>query len=118
MRGTLRVLSLLVAAWLLAACGQPEPWRQESYVFGTRVELAIAAASEAKARAAADKVLRDFDYLHRTYHAWQPSELSALNEAIAPGAATKSLPSSRPTSARRRPSPLPATTCSTPASAA
>jgi thiamine biosynthesis lipoprotein len=85
MRGTLRVLSLLVAAWLLAACGQPEPWRQESYVFGTRVELAIAAASEAKARAAADKVLRDFDYLHRTYHAWQPSELSALNEAIAAG---------------------------------
>jgi thiamine biosynthesis lipoprotein len=29
--------------------------------------------------------LRDFDVLHRTYHAWQPSELSALNEAIAAG---------------------------------
>ena len=80
-----RRLILLVAAGLLAACGQPEPWRQESYVFGTRVELAIAAAPEAKARSAADKVLRDFDYLHRTYHAWQASELSALNEAIATG---------------------------------
>ena len=78
-------LILLAAACLLGACGQPEPWRQESYVFGTRVELAIAGVPEARARTAADKVLRDFDVLHRTYHAWQPSELSALNEAIAAG---------------------------------
>lgn len=85
MRGTLRFLSLAVAAWLLAACGQPELWRQESYVFGTRVELAIAGVPEARARAAGDKVLRDFDQLHRAYHAWQPSELSALNDAIAAG---------------------------------
>jgi thiamine biosynthesis lipoprotein len=82
MRG---LLTLLAALWLLVGCGQPEPWRQESYVFGTRVELAIAGVPEAQARAAADKVLRDFDVLHRTYHAWQPSELSALNEAIAAG---------------------------------
>jgi thiamine biosynthesis lipoprotein len=83
-----RLLSLLVAAWLLAACGQPEPWRQESYVFGTRVELAIAGVPEAQARAAGSRVLQEFDRLHRTYHAWQPSELSALNEAIAAGART------------------------------
>ena len=81
----LRRLILLAAACLLAACGRPEPWRQESYVFGTRVELAIAGVPEAQARVAADKVLRDFDVLHRTYHAWQPSELSALNESIAAG---------------------------------
>jgi thiamine biosynthesis lipoprotein len=80
-----RLLSLLVAAWLLAACGPAEPWRQESYVFGTRVELAIAGLPEAQARAAGNRVLQEFDRLHRTYHAWQPSELSALNEAIAAG---------------------------------
>ncbi len=80
-----RLLSLLVVGVLLAACGRPEPWRQESYVFGTRVELAITGVPEAQARAAGNRVLRDFDYLHRTYHAWQPSELSALNEAIAAG---------------------------------
>ncbi|MCM2289294.1 MAG: FAD:protein FMN transferase [Sulfuritalea sp.] len=80
-----RLLSLLVAVLALAGCGQPEPWRQESYVFGTRVELAIAGVPEAQARAAGTRVLQDFDYLHRTYHAWQPSELSALNEAIAAG---------------------------------
>ncbi|MCX7149186.1 MAG: FAD:protein FMN transferase [Rhodocyclales bacterium] len=74
-------------AWLLAGCGQPAPWRQESYVFGTRVELLIAGAPEAQARAAGNRVLQEFDRLHRTYHAWQPSELSALNDAIAAGRA-------------------------------
>lgn len=80
-----RLLSLFVMAALLAACGQAEPWRQESFVFGTRVELAIAGVPEAQARAAGSRVLQEFDRLHRTYHAWQPSELSALNEAIAAG---------------------------------
>ena len=85
MRRALRLLSLLAVTWLLAACGPPEPWRQESYVFGTRVELAIAGVTEAQARAAGNRALQEFDRLHRTYHAWQPSELSALNEAIAAG---------------------------------
>ncbi|OHC61926.1 MAG: thiamine biosynthesis protein ApbE [Rhodocyclales bacterium RIFCSPLOWO2_02_FULL_63_24] len=76
---------LLAAAWLLAACGPSAPWRQESYVFGTRVELLIVGVPEAQARAAGNRVLQEFDRLHRTYHAWQPSELSALNEAIAAG---------------------------------
>ena len=79
------ILLPLAAVWLLAACGPPAPWRQESYVFGTRVELLIAGVPEARAQAAANRVLQDFDRLHRTYHAWQPSELSALNAAIAAG---------------------------------
>jgi thiamine biosynthesis lipoprotein len=80
-----RLLTLLAAAWLLAACGQPAPWRQESYVFGTRVELLVTGVPEAQARAAGSRVLQEFDRLHRTYHAWQPSDLSALNAAIAAG---------------------------------
>ncbi|MDP1734957.1 MAG: FAD:protein FMN transferase [Sulfuritalea sp.] len=80
-----QLLTLLVVAGLLAACGQPAPWRQESYVFGTRVEVLIAGVPEAQARAAGSKVLQEFDRLHRTYHAWQPSELSSLNQAIAEG---------------------------------
>ncbi len=83
---------LFAAAWLLAACGPSEPWRQESYVFGTRVEVLIAGMPEARARAAGARVLREFDRLHRSYHAWQPSELSALNDAIAAGRALEVTP--------------------------
>ena len=69
----------------LAACGKAPLYQQESFVFGTRVELLIAGVDEAQARPAAAAVLREFDRLHRTYHAWKPSELSALNTAIATG---------------------------------
>jgi thiamine biosynthesis lipoprotein len=70
---------------LLAACGKPMPVAQEAFVFGTRVEVQVAGVREAEAHAALGEVLREFDRLHRTYHAWQPSELTALNAALAAG---------------------------------
>ena len=76
---------LLLAFFALFACGKAPLYQQESFVFGTRVEVLIAGLDEAQARPAAAAVLREFDRLHRTYHAWQPSELSALNDAIAAG---------------------------------
>lgn len=72
-------------ALLLAACRHPVPVAQEAYVFGTRVEVQVAGVTDAEAQAALGEVLREFDRLHRAYHAWQPSELTALNEAIAAG---------------------------------
>jgi thiamine biosynthesis lipoprotein len=72
-------------AFLLSACGPPAPYRQESYVFGTRVEILVAGAGETKARPAAAAVLGEFDRLHRAYHAWRPSELGDLNAALADG---------------------------------
>ena len=78
-------LILLLFVGLLAACGKAPLHQQESFVFGTRVEILIAGLDEAQARPAAAAVLREFDRLHRTYHAWQPSELSELNGAIAAG---------------------------------
>jgi thiamine biosynthesis lipoprotein len=81
----MRRLILLCLALLLAACGKPAPVGQEAYVFGTRVEVLVWGAAEAEAHAAMGEVLREFDRLHRAYHAWQPSELTALNDAIAAG---------------------------------
>jgi thiamine biosynthesis lipoprotein len=75
----------VLLALLLAGCGPVPPLHQESFVFGTRVELLIAGVPEAQARAAGNQVLAEFDRLHRTYHAWQPSELSTLNAALAAG---------------------------------
>ena len=70
---------------LLGACSRDPLYQQESYVFGTRVEVLIYGESAGKARAAASDVLREFDRLHAMLHAWQPSELTRLNEAIARG---------------------------------
>jgi thiamine biosynthesis lipoprotein len=69
----------------LTACGRAPLYRQESFVFGTRVELLIAGVDEASARPAAAAVLQEFDRLHRSYHAWRPSELSGVNAAIEAG---------------------------------
>lgn len=80
-RGLIALLTLAA----LAACSPPPPQHQEAYVFGTRVEVQVMHADPAKGRNAIAAVLRELDRLHRTYHAWQPSELSALNEAIAAG---------------------------------
>ncbi|NMG72511.1 FAD:protein FMN transferase [Azoarcus communis] len=70
---------------LLSACSRPEVFRQESYVFGTRVDVAVYGEDKAQADSATAAVLREFDRLHRAYHAWEPSELTALNAAIARG---------------------------------
>jgi thiamine biosynthesis lipoprotein len=83
--GIFPVFLCLTVFSLLVACGRPSLHRQESYVFGTRVEILIASADEAKARPAAAAVLAEFDRLHRAYHAWRPSELAALNADLAEG---------------------------------
>jgi len=82
-RAWLIAFSLLVL--VLSACSKAPLYQQESFVFGTRVEILVAGTDEATARPAAAAVLREFDRLHRTYHAWQPSELSELNNALAAG---------------------------------
>lgn len=84
-RGAVFVASLLLLAGLLAACSRSGLFHHEAYVFGTRVELAVHGRDAALADAAAGAVLREFDRLHRAYHAWEPSELTALNAALARG---------------------------------
>jgi thiamine biosynthesis lipoprotein len=81
----MKAVLIALLALLAAACGRPALHSQESYVFGTRVEVLVWGEPEDKARAAAAEVLREFDRYHRTYHAWQPSEMTALNEALAAG---------------------------------
>jgi thiamine biosynthesis lipoprotein len=84
MRNRLAAVFVLFAL-LLAGCARESLHSQESFVFGTRVEVLVWGAPADKARAATAEALREFDRLHRAYHAWQPSELTALNEAIAAG---------------------------------
>lgn len=80
--------TLFLVILTLAACGRPEPWRREAYVFGTRIEILVQrdkGIDEKSAGTAIAELLQDFERLHLAYHAWQPSELTVLNAAIAAG---------------------------------
>jgi len=83
-----RFLSCLVALLsvsLLSACGKEPFYQEQAYVFGTQVDVSIYGEDEAKARQAVVLVMHEFQRLHDELHAWKPSELSALNTAIAQG---------------------------------
>ncbi len=75
----------LLVLWGLVACSPPPLVQQQSFVFGTLVEVSVYGAPETQARQAIAAVLARFDVLHRTLHAWQPSDLSRLNTALANG---------------------------------
>ena len=83
----IRLAALFATVVLLAACQRAPLVQQESFVFGTQVEVSIAGQPEAEARAAIGAVLAEFDRLHHLLHAWQPSELTRLNDALAAGKA-------------------------------
>ena len=76
---------IAVIALLLASCSRTPLQEQQAYVFGTRVEVIVVSAEAEQGRQAIAAVLREFDRLHRAYHAWQPSELMTLNSAISEG---------------------------------
>ena len=77
-RGLLALLMLV----LLAGCGE-KIHRQQSYVFGTLVEVTVYGEPEDKARRVTDQVLKDFDEMHQTLHAWQPGTLERINGIMA-----------------------------------
>lgn len=79
------ILVVLLGLLALASCGKEPIYQQQSYVFGTLVEVTIYGETEAKAQTAAGQVLREFDRLHQTFHAWKPSPVTELNSAFARG---------------------------------
>lgn len=88
----MRYCLILLATLWLAACGRTPLQEQQAYVFGTRVEVIVVSSAPEQGRQAIVAVLREFDRLHRAYHAWQPSELTDLNRAIAEGRALEVTP--------------------------
>lgn len=77
---------LLLLSVLLAACTPKDTIHHtHGKVFGTRVEVSIYGESPERSAALSASVLAEFDRLHHKFHAWQPSALTALNDAIARG---------------------------------
>ena len=74
---------------LLTACGKDEVYLQESYVFGTRVQISIWGLPDEVAAKHAGAVLSELDRLHARLHAWQPSPVTRMNAAFAKGEAAQ-----------------------------
>ena len=77
-----RSLLALAALLMLAGCG-PKIHKQQSYVFGTLVEVTVFGEEEAKAKQVTDQVLKDFDELHHTLHPWEAGTLERINGILA-----------------------------------
>ena len=85
-------VAFLAAILVLVACTKEPIYRQQSYVFGTLVEVTIWGENEPRAQELIGKVLREFDRLHKELHAWQPSELTKVNAAFAKGETVTTTP--------------------------
>lgn len=82
------VAVLLLLSLALAACKPNDTIHHtQGKVFGTRVAVSIYGESPERAAELGAMVLAEFDRLHHKFHAWQPSALTALNDAIARGEA-------------------------------
>lgn len=58
-------------------------YHQQSFVFGTLVDISIYGEREEKAREAIERVFQEFDRMQHALHAWQPSTVSRVNEHFA-----------------------------------
>ena len=79
-----RLIAGLAVLLILAGCGD-RVFRQQSYVFGTLVELTVYGEPEDRARRVTNHILGDFDAMHRSLHAWEPGDLDTVNAALARG---------------------------------
>lgn len=77
------IIAVTAGFWLTLRA--PKVYIQGTYVFGTRVQLAIYGVPLDHAQQDADAVFARFRAMHRELHAWQPSEVMRLNASIAAG---------------------------------
>ncbi|MGH8672027.1 MAG: FAD:protein FMN transferase [Burkholderiales bacterium] len=82
-RYKLALTSILIL--LLSGCGGEPLYQQQSYVFGTLVEVTLYGEPEDRAKPAVAEVFAQFNELHHTLHAWQESEVTRVNDAFAGG---------------------------------
>lgn len=86
-RRTARVaLALALALGVAAGCGGDPPARLERlYVFGTMADVEIRGADAARSTAALAEVSTLLNQRQAEWHAWEPSDLTRINQALAAG---------------------------------
>lgn len=80
--GSSLALAAVIALTLGLALRAPQVYVQGTYVFGTRVQLAIYGVPLDRAQQATNAVFAHFQAMQRDLHAWRPSEITRLNRSI------------------------------------
>jgi thiamine biosynthesis lipoprotein len=77
---------LLVGVILVAGCSaRPATYHEQLLVFGTVVDIQLWGVGEAKGQRLVSRLAEDFEYMHRTWHAWHPGALGRVNTLLAAG---------------------------------
>ncbi|MCC5795771.1 MAG: FAD:protein FMN transferase [Methylophaga sp.] len=80
------LLTLFLLTALLSGCGEPERALQAKFLaFGTEVDVSLYGVSAEKAAETIEVLESSFAAVNNTWHAWRPSTLMDINEAIANG---------------------------------
>ena len=89
LRKRLAVLGPLVATLLLTACQPAEPplLERRFIALGTIVDITLYDVEAGRADPVLADIERDFHRIHHDWHAWEDSDLTALNHALRTGKA-------------------------------
>lgn len=93
-----RLLLWSCLALLPAACSKPEPplFQETVLSFGTLVDVSFYGVEENRAIQAYNAILDDLNYMHNTWHAWQPNALARINGLLQTGGRFSLAPSVLP----------------------
>ncbi|MEO7558259.1 MAG: FAD:protein FMN transferase [Gammaproteobacteria bacterium] len=84
----LLVTCYLLLVTLLCSCSKSEPLYQEQiFALGSLVEISLWGVDPALAAQASARLTEDFNRIHTTWHAWEPSALTRINEHLTRAAA-------------------------------
>lgn len=74
-----------ITSVLAVACSEPEGQSAEYFVFGTLTEVHLPEADAEEAGELLTRLHQEFQRMHYEWHAWEPGELTRLNEALQAG---------------------------------
>lgn len=83
----MRLMSfILLSLFLLTACGEQPAQTTKIYAFGTEIDISIYGEEKATFERAVSQLEETFSDVNNLWHAWQPSVLTRINDAISTGA--------------------------------
>lgn len=86
MKTVLNCLLFIFGISFLTACGESDQALQAKFfAFGTEIDVSLYGIDEATAASTIDALEHSFSEVNDLWHAWQPSVLTQINDAIAAG---------------------------------